>query len=615
MKMSLRRIVLLFVAILLLPACAELPTLFPPSQPPGLQGTDEGSVYREAEASYRRQAYRQAYQQYKAYLERYPKGEHITEARLREAELLGLLGDWQGSLGRYQNLLARQPEPAVSQKARYGIGRAYFKLGQYQQAGQVLDSLTAGDLPRSLWFSTQALLSEIALKQGQVSQAFSRLRLAAEDLPAGDQEWFEDLKTRVVEAASPSELEHLATLYRDSSLSAAMLLRLARLAQEGGHVDEARKWVSTLKERFPNSPEAAAAARVLAGNKLVVGCLLPLSGQLSNIGFRVQRGMELAVKGTPVELSFKDTRSDSAPVPALIQELAKDERVVAILGPLTSAAAQPAAETAQTAGLPLIALSQKEGLTQTGSLVFQAFLTPRQQVRALVQRTLGLGFKQYAILYPDSNYGRTFMQHFQDELTAQGGGELWLQSFYAAGTREFAPMLAIVKEALRSHQENLKDLAIFIPDDAATVTTIAGQLEGASLQGVQLLGTNLLHNPAIPEDQRRALEGILFPDAFFAEDPNPAAQKFIAAYQQQYGEKPDYLAAQGYVVVRVLAQLAQSQPALTRVDLPRLLQSLNRVPDLPWFRGFNAQREEEAGIYLLTIKDGAFQLASKGVAQ
>jgi hypothetical protein len=117
----LRKTLFLFLALSLLPACVEMP-VFPASPTaPGVQQPEE-SLFRQAEAGYRRQAYRQALQQYAAYLERYPQGKHAIEARLREAELLGLLGDWQGSLRRYQSLLARQPEPEVAQKARYGIG-------------------------------------------------------------------------------------------------------------------------------------------------------------------------------------------------------------------------------------------------------------------------------------------------------------------------------------------------------------------------------------------------------------------------------------------------------------------------------------------------------------
>ncbi len=133
MKTSLSRLAPLFLLLWLLPACAELPG-FPPSGRTVEAGRAGEALFQAAEASYRRQAYGQAFQSYAQYLERFPQGQHATEARLREAELLGLQGNWQGSLAAYQAILARQPEPAVVLKARYGIGRAYFKLGQYQQA-------------------------------------------------------------------------------------------------------------------------------------------------------------------------------------------------------------------------------------------------------------------------------------------------------------------------------------------------------------------------------------------------------------------------------------------------------------------------------------------------
>jgi branched-chain amino acid transport system substrate-binding protein len=603
-----RKLAVLFLVLALLPACAGMPSVFPPeTAPPTVQMTDAG-LFQAAEASYSRQAYRRADEEYDAYLRRYPQGDRAMDARLRKAEISGLLGDWQGSLRRYQGILARQPEPKVSQQARYGIGRAYFKLGEYQQASQVLNNLTAEDLPRSLWFSTQALLAEIALKQGRVSQAFNRLRLAAPDLAAGDPEWFRDLKTRLLEQATAPELEQLAALYRDNPLSAALLLRLARLAQDSGQSGEARKWVATLKERFPNSSEAANAGRLLAGGKTILGCLLPLSGQLSGIGFRVQRGMELAAKGAPVELVFRDTQADPETAASLTRELAQDDSVLAILGPLSSSVAQSAADAAQGVSMPLIALSQKDGLTQTGAWIFQAFMTPRQQVRALVRQALSLGIKRFAILYPDSSYGRTFLQNYQAELAAQEC-EPAAEAFYSRGSQEFGAALASLAESLKPQPGGAPvATALFIPDDAATVAAIAGSLTGTPLKGAQLLGTNLLHNAKIPEAQLQALQGIIFPDAYCATDPNPEVQKFIAAYTQQYGEKPDYLAAQGYVVVRVMAQVMESNQARSRMALPQQLLTLKNIPDLPWFQGFNAQREEDAALYLLTLTSGGIQM-------
>jgi branched-chain amino acid transport system substrate-binding protein len=604
----LRKLALLFVFLVLLPACAgmQFGSQAPTPKPAKPTAT---RLFQDAEASYHRQAYRQAYQQYSYYLELYPQADRAMDARLREAEILGLLGNWQDSLKHYQAILTLQPQSEVSERARYGIGWAYFKLGDYQRSSQVLDNLTAApDLPRDLWFSTQALMTEIALKKGQVREAFNRLRLAAQDLASGDQEWFEDLKTRLLQQATVPDLEQLADLYRDNPLSAALLLRLVRLAQDSHNPAEAEKWLETLKERFPNSPETAAAERLLAGNKVELACLLPLSGQLSSIGFRVQRGMELAAQQTTLKLVFRDTATNPETAANLTRELAQDPNVLAIVGPLSSAVAQSAAGAAQAASIPLIALSQKEGLTQTGNWIFQAFMTPRQQVQALVGYARSKGIKRYAILFPDSPYGRAFFQDFQAEV-ATAGGELAAQASYSQGTQEFGPTVATLAGSLKpSPAETPQDIALFVPDDAATVAAIAAAVNVSPLKGVLLMGTNLLYHANMAEPQLTALEGVVFTDAFFAGDPNPAVQKFITAYRQKYGTEPDYLATQGYVVLRLMANLTAHRQALSRTSLPQQLLALKATPGLPWFKGFNDQRQEDQELYLLTYSGGAIQM-------
>jgi len=598
----------LLVLSLWLPACGPASYLFPPTTPVVSPREVEENLFQQAEESYRRQVYRQARTQYATYLERYPQGEHAMVARLRLAELVGLLGDWHDSLRRYQALLAQGPHKDIALKARYGVGRAYFKLGQYPQALQVLDSLTADELPPDLRFSTQALLTEIAMKQGRVSQAFTRLRLASKDLAAGDREWFDDLKTRLVEQATPEELENLANLYRDTPVSAVLLLRLATLAQKAGRGDEAQKWAETLKERFPESKEAASVEQMRRGQRRLLACLLPLSGEFGNLGRHVKQGMELAARNTSLELNFRDTPNDQGAAAQLVRDLAADPRVLAILGPLSSAAAQGAAQAAQEARVPLIALSQKGGITQTGDYVFQTFLTARQQVRALMRHTLARGLKRYAVLYPDSGYGQTLMQQFLEEAQNQGV-EVVDQEPYSPSTRDFAPPLASLKAVYQPEQGAPGFDALFIPDDAAAVAIVAGQLQGYGMQNLQLLGTNLLHAPDLPEAEARTLNGIIFPDAFFARDNSSAVQEFITAYRQQYNENPDYLAAQGYAVVRLLLKALEGDKNLQRADLPKRLLALKELPDLPWFKGFNADREAELSLYLLTIKDGAVQLA------
>lgn len=606
------RLVIMCLALLLTASCQVVAPQYPqyPRNWPVTGQDKEENLFLEAEGQYRRQEYRQALQTYGSYLKQYPQGPKATQAALREAEVLGLLGDWQGSLTKYQAILASGKDADSSRKARYGIGRAYFKLGRYQSAVGVLESLTASELAGPLSFSTNALLAEIALKKGEVEQAFVRLRLAAKDLAAGDQEWFEYLKSRLVEQATPAELEHLANLYRDSPLTAPLLFRLARLAHDQGRAAEAGKWLQILKERFPESKEAQDAETPLVSSRPVIGCLVPLSGNYAQYGSRLKQGMELAAQRAPFELVYRDCPNNPAQASSMVQELSQDSRVLALVGPLTSTDAQAAAEAAQKADIPLVALSQKPDLTAVGPMIFQVFLTPRLQIRALLRYTLGeRNLRRYAVLAPESSYGRTLTQIFEEELVAQGG-DLVSQLTYPPDTQDFAEALSPLLASSQTGTEGATSVeALFIPDEAAVLAAMVTALKDHPLGKVQLLGTNVAKPRPGQEDKAQLLNGLLFTDAFFLGDPNPAVQGFIAAYRQRYGSEPDYLAAQGYMVVRLLAQLWQTQSPASRAEVPPKLLALQNIPDLPWFKGFAADRLADLGLYILTIKDGKVEMA------
>ena len=73
-----RKFAVLFLFMALLPACAAMPPPFPRERPASQVRESDTALFQTAEASYRRQAYRQAYQQYANYLERPPQGVRAT---------------------------------------------------------------------------------------------------------------------------------------------------------------------------------------------------------------------------------------------------------------------------------------------------------------------------------------------------------------------------------------------------------------------------------------------------------------------------------------------------------------------------------------------------------
>ncbi len=555
-------------------------------------------LFHQAEAAYRRQDYEQALRDYRTYLSRHPQGPQAFRARLREAELTGLLGDWAGALSRYETLLAHNPDLDQSREIRYGLGRAYYKLGQYTRALQILEPLTAADLPVALRFSTNALLAEIALRQGQVEPAFVRLRLAHQDLAAGDAEWFEFLKKRLLEQASPVDLERLANLYRDTPLSAALLARLAENARRAGRIEEARRWLTLLTERYPGTPEAQAAEQLLTPARPRVGAVIPLAGDLAEAGQRLKRGLELALQGAPVEVVFQEAAGAGAAQG--VGALARQPGVVMMVGFFASAEAPEAARAAQEAGVPLLALTQRAEVTEAGEWVFQAFLTPQAQVQELVRYGVARGWQRYAILAPESAYGRTFTRLFQEEL-ARRGGEVVVQGTYPPGSGDFSlalsPLLALFPE---SEGGSRPFDAWFVPEEAAVLSSLLSRISDHPLRRLPLLGTNLAH----PDDARvRQLEGVIFPEGFFPGDPNPAVQEFVSAWRQRYGKAPDYFAAQGYLAGRLLSRVAADGP-LSREEVARRLMAFRGAPQVPWLKGFSENRQGELTVYLLTCRGG-----------
>ena len=218
------------------------------------KGSANRNFLSEADSLYRAHRYEEALQRYEYYLRTSPPAQQWHYAFLRTAELYGIRGDWNQARMRYERLLTIKTDSGIALKARYGAGQANYKLGNYQEAERILENLSASSLPGELRFKTNALLTELSLQSGNTTQAFSRLLLVEKDLPYGEEEWFQDLKTRLLTRANSLDLEKLADMYRDTPLTAGVLLQLVKMEMQAGHPEKAGTWLATLQQRFPEQP-------------------------------------------------------------------------------------------------------------------------------------------------------------------------------------------------------------------------------------------------------------------------------------------------------------------------------------------------------------------------
>lgn len=427
-----------------------------------------------------------------------------------------------------------------------------------------------------------------------------------------------------------AQLAEAAFMFRGSPVGQDALLQQALRAAAHGDTEVARRLTESLLQGsapFPCRSEAVRLWERLTGQGWLpraVGVLLPFSGRYATFGEMVRRGMDLALETRqtggkkPVRFLYRDTGADPTLSERAVVELVESERVLAIAGPLTGAAAQAAANQAQQMQVPLLTLSQKEGLPAVGDYVFRDSLNSHQQVLALVRYAMEeRQLTSFAVLSPENRLGREMTELFASEVERRGGRIAGRQS-YGENLTDFRRQIKRLKRedpdapdpessragAMPSPPKALPFEALFIPDHADRIGLIAPQLAFFGIENLPLLGINGWNSPDLVRLAGRFVEGAVFVDGFFRDSPHPLVREFVDRYSEKYGEEPSILEAQGYDAAGILLLLLERAEIRTREDFRLALSRLRNYPGVTGATSFTPQGDAEKKLFLLQVQDG-----------
>jgi len=585
--------------------------------------TGEGSrlaLYAIARIHYDRQLYDKALVLFERIVREYPTHSALSIAAYDVANTYYLLGNYERSKEAALNWLERYSTHSIRGEALYLVGKNYRALGDYPKAFSLW--VEAGEASEE----SPDLRNEIA---GHITELIKESSL-------------EDLKEILRYAAEGPYVPHvthqIASLYlEDNQLENAksMAMALVRSTPEQCWISQGRVILERVEQE-------------MSVKKNVIGCLLPLSGPYAIYGQEVLNGIQLGMglwnpleNEQGIELVIKDTRGETEDAILAVEELVREERVMAIIGPLASKAMLGAARKAQEWGVPIVTLTQKEDITAEGEMVFRNYLTPSREIQSLVEKAVnGLGLKRFAIFYPDNRYGRNSMSLFWDRVDELGGTVTSAESYdpdetdfaveikKMAGLHFWRPRL-IEQTVMQDNQmrweneieekhpseENPAPIvdfdAIFIPDIPQHVALIAPQFPFYNILGVRLLGTRLWQSTELIDQARDYVKEALFPVAFFAEGQSDGLEEFVELYRDNYGSEPTDMAANGYDTIRLLkAVMNDGDGVHTRRGLQRRLILYDGFDGVTGKISFDEQGEVEKSPTLLTISDGRFRVTS-----
>ncbi|MBE0596651.1 MAG: penicillin-binding protein activator, partial [Desulfuromonadales bacterium] len=432
----------------------------------------------------------------------------------------------------------------------------------------------------------------------------------------GSEELLREAHALLRDRLSDADLAEAAFLFGGTPIGEDARLQSALRAFSRGDRTEARRLAAEVVRSpvpFPFRRDALLLLERLASDlelERTIGVILPLSGRYGTFGTLVRRGMELAEQvhhdGT-VRFVFVDSNADPERSARAVTELAAAERVLAIAGPLTGAASAAAAAQAQQERVPLLTLSQRDGLPETGDFVFRNSLTARLQAQTMAQYAVERGVTRFGILLPDNNMGKEMAELFAQEVVRRGGRVVAQQS-YAENATDFRAqvemLLGVAPGTAAERKPRPPFEALFIPDYADRVCLITPQLVYYGLEGVQLLGINGWNSPELLRGSNTFVEGAVFPDGFFRASPDPLVKEFVHLYTEKHGEEPSILEAQGFDAAGILLTLLADPQVRTREALRDALSRLSGYSGVTGSTSFNPLGEAEKRLFLLQVQDG-----------
>ena len=348
-----------------------------------------------------------------------------------------------------------------------------------------------------------------------------------------------------------------------------------------------------------------------AGGKsgpIVVGCYGDLTGRTSNFGQSTRNGVEMAadeinraggIYGRQIQVLSEDDEGRPEKAATVVTKLIDQDRVIAVLGEVTSGNTLAAAPKAQNAKVPMISSgATTPAVTQVGDYIFRVcFIDPFQgEVMARFAANTLKAKKAAIMLDFNSPYSRGLTEFFEASFTKLGGQIVDTQA-YTQGDRDYKGQLT----AIRSTGPDV----IYVPGYYGEVGVIAKQAQQLGIKA-RLLGGDGWDATQLWELGGDALNGDFISNHYSVDDPSPAIQKFVANYQSWYGKKPDALAALGYDAMSVLADSIKRAGTTEGPKLRDAIAHTKKYPGVTGTISIDAQRNAVKPAVVLELKDGTY---------
>jgi branched-chain amino acid transport system substrate-binding protein len=346
-----------------------------------------------------------------------------------------------------------------------------------------------------------------------------------------------------------------------------------------------------------------------------IGVAAPFTGNLAAYGDNIKAGVSLKLKeindagginGQKVELVWGDDLCQPKDAGTVGSKFAADKSIVAVIGHLCSSATLAAMPIYVRKGLP--ALSPTSTNPTIGDVgmgwFFRNCYTDDFQGKFLAVYVVPnlLGKHKVAIFYENNDYAIGLKNSFVDGAKS-GAVTVTGTEAYMTGATDFTPQLT---KLLRDKPE-----AIFLCGYHAEGALIAGQGRKLGFDG-PLFGADGIDNEDYIKIGGKAADNTYCTVPFLAAAAGPAGQDFAERYKKTYGRDVDWMSANAYDCLGILAQvIAKTGPDREKIrdGLAAINSKANGYKGVTGLTYFDEKGDCSKPAFVKKVENGKFVAA------
>ncbi len=355
---------------------------------------------------------------------------------------------------------------------------------------------------------------------------------------------------------------------------------------------------------------AATALALRAAEPIKVGEFASLTGKDATFGQSQHKGIVLALEeinaaggvlGRKLEVIAEDNLSKAGESATAAKKLLSRDKVVALLGEVTSSRSLEVAPLAQAAKIPMIASgATNPAVTQKGDYIFRVCFIDDFQGTVMAKFALGeLKAKKVATLTSVSSaYSVGLAKYFKETFTA-GGGTVVAEQKFNEGDKDFRAQLTAIKAA------NVD--AVFVPGYYTEAALVARQARSLGIN-VPLFGGDGWESEKLLEICGAALNGTYYSTHFTPENKEPAVAAFVKKFKARWNnETPDAYAALGYDSLYILVDAIRRSGVTAGPKLRDAIAATKNFSGASGVTTLDKDRNASKPATIIAIKDGKLQ--------